>query len=46
MESAFNDFEDAVIFYRAKSINGILSIITRSTDDFSAADIPVLTPDQ
>ena len=46
MESAFNDFEDAVIFYSAKSIDGITCIITRNTDDFSAADIPVLTPDQ
>ena len=46
MESAFNNFEDAVIFYSTKSINGISCIITRSTDDFSAADIPVLTPDQ
>lgn len=46
IESAFSDFEDAVIFYSAKSINGISSIITRNTDDFSAADIAVLTLDQ
>ncbi len=46
MKSAFNDFEDAVIFYSAKSINGISSIITRNTDDFSTADIFILTPDQ
>ena len=46
MESTFDDFEDAVIFYSAKSINGIAGIITRNTDDFSTADVPVLTPDQ
>ena len=46
MESAFNDFEDAVIFYSAKGINGINGIITLNTNDFSTADIPVLTPDQ
>ena len=46
MESAFNHFKDAVIFYSAKSIDGIFCIITRNTDDFSAADSPILTPDQ
>ena len=44
--SAFNDFEDAVIYYSARDINGITTIITRNTDDFSTADIRVLTPDQ
>ena len=46
MASMFNDFEDAVIFYSTKSINGISSIITRNTDGFLAADIPVLTSNQ
>lgn len=44
--SSFADFEDAVIFFSSKSISGITALITRNVSDFTAADIPVMTPDE
>jgi predicted nucleic-acid-binding protein len=46
MTSSFTDFEDGVMYYSGVQIANITAIITRNVSDFSAADIPVLTPDQ
>jgi len=41
----FTDFEDAVQYFSALAAHADC-ILTRNTDDFRAATIPVLTPDQ
>jgi len=43
MTASFDDFEDAVQYYSA-SLAGAEAILTRNRDDFSSADIPVMSP--
>ncbi|GAA3982006.1 type II toxin-antitoxin system VapC family toxin [Mucilaginibacter dorajii] len=43
--SEFNDFEDAVQFYAAKSVTADI-IITRNIKDYRKSTIPVLTAEQ
>ena len=45
LSSNFVDFEDAVQFYAAKSVN-VDVIITRNIKDYKEANLPVLTPEQ
>jgi predicted nucleic acid-binding protein len=46
LKSDFKDFEDAIQYYCAKSLNKINLIITRDTKDFKKSDLPVLTSDE
>jgi predicted nucleic acid-binding protein len=46
IKSNFNDFEDAIQYYSATSINKIEVIITRNTKDFKKSDLPVLTTNE
>jgi predicted nucleic acid-binding protein len=46
LKSNFNDFEDAIQYYSATSINKMDVIITRNIKDFKKSDLPVLTPDE
>ena len=43
--SDFSDFEDAVLYFSALSV-GVDSIVTRNTNDFTSAHLPVYTPSQ
>jgi predicted nucleic acid-binding protein len=45
LTSGFSDFEDAVQFYTAMSVNADV-IITRNVKDYKQATIPVLTAEQ
>ena len=44
LKSDFKDFEDAIQYNCAKSINKIDFIVTRDTKDFKSSTLPVLTP--
>ncbi len=44
--SSFNDFEDAIQYYSAKAETGICAIVTRNKADYSASEIPVLSPEE
>ena len=46
LKSEFNDFEDAIQYYSATSINKMDVIVTRNIKDFKKSDLPVLTPDE
>jgi predicted nucleic acid-binding protein len=46
LRSKFSDFEDAVQYFSALSINDVSCIITRNIKDFKQAEIAVLAPDQ
>lgn len=46
LNSEFNDFEDALQYYSAKSISAMEIIITRNIKDFGKSNIPVYTPIQ
>ena len=46
LKSDFKDFEDAIQYYCAKSLDKIDLIITRDTKDFKKSDLPVLTSDE
>ena len=41
----FSDFEDALQYYSAKNCRASI-IITRNKNDFSASELPVLTPNE
>jgi predicted nucleic acid-binding protein len=45
MDSEFEDFEDAIQYYSATSIEKISAIITRNIKDFKLSELPILTPD-
>jgi len=45
IHSGFNDFEDAIQYFTAKS-NGFEAICTRNVKDFKSSDIPVHTPEE
>lgn len=42
--SSFKDFEDAIQYNCAKTLNKIDCIVTRDTKDFKSSSIPTLTP--
>ena len=46
LSSSFKDFEDAVQHFAAKAEGGVSAIITRNKADYSASEIPVLSPDE
>lgn len=45
IHSSFTDFEDALQYFSARTVNAEC-IITRNKKDFSASDIPVMTTDE
>lgn len=44
LKSDFRDFEDAIQYNCAKSLNKIDFIVTRDTKDFKTSSLPILTP--
>jgi len=44
LNSNFSDFEDAVIYYSGHD-SGVNGIVTRNTDDFKTAQLPIYKPD-
>ena len=44
LTSDFKDFEDAIQYHCAKSINKIDLIVTRDTKDFKISSLPILSP--
>ena len=46
LASSFKDFEDAIQHFAAKAEGGIGAIVTRNKGDYSASEIPVLSPDE
>jgi hypothetical protein len=44
--SPFKDFEDAIQHFSAKAEGGIRAIVTRNQADYSASEIPVLSPEE
>ena len=44
LNSNFNDFEDAVIYYSGND-SGVNGIVTRNTGDFKTAQLPIYQPD-
>lgn len=46
LSSQFKDFEDAIQHFTAKAEGGISAIITRNKADYSASEIPVLSPEE
>ena len=46
MSASFRDFEDAIQHFAAKAERDISAIITRNKADYSASEIPVLSPDE
>lgn len=44
IKSDFKDFEDAIQYYCAKSLNKMDFIVTRDVKDFKLSSLPVLTP--
>jgi hypothetical protein len=43
IKSDFKDFEDAIQYNCAKSLNKIDFIVTRDTKDFKSSSLPILT---
>ncbi len=46
LKSDFKDFEDAIQYYCALSINKLEIVITRDIKDFKKSTIPVMTTDE
>ncbi len=46
LSSRFKDFEDAIQHFTAKTEGGISAIVTRNKGDYSASEIPVLSPEE
>ena len=44
--SEFKDFEDAIQYFAAKTEGRISTIVTRNQSDYSASEIPVLSPEE
>ena len=44
LTSDFKDFEDAIQYHCAKSINKIDLIVTRDTKDYKGSSLPILSP--
>ena len=46
LASGFKDFEDGIQHFTAKAEGGISAIITRNKADYSASEIPILSPEE
>jgi predicted nucleic acid-binding protein len=46
LASPFKDFEDAIQHFAAKAEGGVSAIVTRNPADYSASEIPVLSPEE
>jgi predicted nucleic acid-binding protein len=46
LASSFKDFEDAIQHFSAKAEGGVTAIITRNKADYTASEIPVMSPDE
>ena len=46
LSSSFKDFEDAIQHFAAKAEGGVSAIVTRNKADYSASEIPVLSPEE
>ena len=46
LASSFKDFEDAIQHFAAKAKGGVNAIVTRNKADFSASELPVLSPEE
>ena len=46
LASSFKDFEDANQHFTAKAEGGVSAIVTRNKADYSASEIPVLSPEE
>ncbi|SMO69433.1 type II toxin-antitoxin system VapC family toxin [Solitalea koreensis] len=44
LKSDFKDFEDAIQYNCAKTLNKIDCLVTRDTKDFKTSSLPILTP--
>ena len=44
-DSAFTDFEDAVLYYSGECA-GVDCVVTRNTKDFKHASLPIYTPEE
>lgn len=44
LKSDFKDFEDAIQYNCAKSLNKIDGIVTRDTKDYKTSTLPIFTP--
>ena len=45
LSSSFKDFEDAIQHFAAKAEGGVSAIVTRNKADYSASEIPILSPE-
>lgn len=46
LSSQFKDFEDAIQHFAAKAESGVSAIVTRNKTDYSASEIPLLSPEE
>ena len=46
LASGFTDFEDGIQHFTAKAEGGINAIVTRNQADYSASEMPVLSPEE
>ncbi len=46
LKSDFKDFEDAIQYNCAVSLNNINFVVTRNTKDFKKSILPILTPEE
>ena len=46
LASSFKDFEDAIQHFAAKAEGGVSAIVTRNKADYTASEIPVLSPEE
>ena len=46
LSSSFKDFEDAIQHFAAKAEDGVSAIVTRNKADYSASEIPILSPEE
>ena len=46
LSSSFKDFEDAIQHFAAKAEVGVSAIVTRNKADYSASEIPILSPEE
>jgi predicted nucleic acid-binding protein len=44
--SSFNDFEDAIQHFTAKAEGSVSAIVTRNKADYSASEMPILSPEE
>jgi len=46
LSSSFKDFEDAIQHFAGKAEGGVSTIVTRNKADYSASEIPILSPEE